>query len=740
MAASVLLFFVGTYNYLLFHSLVEVVTIVVAGLIFLITLSARKILDNNFVLIMGAAYLSIGIFDLLHTFSYSGLNVFPGADANLPTQLWLAARYTESLSIFAGLFLINYKFKFHNIFLVYYFFTAFVLLTIFYWQFFPTTYINGQGLTGFKIYSEYFITIILIVSLFALYSQRKKFNNSIYLFLTYSIAFTMLAEIVFTLYFSVISSWSMLGHFFKLISFYYIYRAVAEIGIIEPHKVLYNNLKKNEQKYQTLFSHMNEGFALHKLLQDKSGKAHDYEFVEVNDAFCRITGLKKKEILGRRVTEAIPGIEKDPADWIGKYGKLVNDKTTLKFEQYSEALKKWYSISAYSPQPGYFAVIVDDITEQKNIEKEIRSYTENLEDLTNELFKFQLAVEDASEAIIITDSLGTIIYANRATENITGFSDKEIVGHNSRQWGNILPPDTRYCDCPGSCIWECLPYRGNRYKGEVLNRRKDGTEFYSYLTVSPIHNEGKEIIFYVCIERDITKIKEADKAKSDFIYFVSHELKTPLASIQLSVDLLSKGATGIIPEGQVEYLDIIRSCNQEMSDFISSLLNISRIESDSVFLDSEPLDAGIEINKLLNDLKMEIRSKDLIVEREIDSPLPIIVMDEKLFHLIIRNLLTNAVRYTPEKGLITVSAYKNGAYLEICVADTGIGIPKKDQDKIFNKMFRSSNSGINQAKGSGLGLYIAKNMADKVGAKISFESREGQGTKFFVRFPLPENG
>jgi two-component system phosphate regulon sensor histidine kinase PhoR len=186
----------------------------------------------------------------------------------------------------------------------------------------------------------------------------------------------------------------------------------------------------------------------------------------------------------------------------------------------------------------------------------------------------------------------------------------------------------------------------------------------------------------------------------------------------------------------VEYLDTIRSCNQEMSDFISTLLNISRIESDSVFWDNDPLDAGIEINKLLDDLKMEIDDKDLIVKREIDSPLPIIIMDEKLFHLIIRNLLTNAVHYTPEKGEITISAYKKGAYLELCVADTGIGIPEQDQDKIFEKMYRSSNASINKTKGSGLGLYIAKNMADKVGAKIIFESREGQGTKFFVRFPL----
>jgi len=141
---------------------------------------------------------------------------------------------------------------------------------------------------------------------------------------------------------------------------------------ISERKRIQDTLKASEAKYRHLFSEMLNGFAYHKIIIDEHGAPVDYVFLEVNEAFEKLTGLHKKEIIGRRVTEVIPGIRESDFDWIGTYGKVALSGVGVKFEQFSSEMNRWYSVSAYSPEKGYFSAVFEDITERRKMEDDIR--------------------------------------------------------------------------------------------------------------------------------------------------------------------------------------------------------------------------------------------------------------------------------------------------------------------------------------------------------------------------------
>jgi len=142
-------------------------------------------------------------------------------------------------------------------------------------------------------------------------------------------------------------------------------------------------LQESEQNYRSLFSNMISGVAFHKIVLDKSGKPADYEFIDVNFAFEQMTGLRRKDIIGKSVKSVMPGIEKDPADWIGKYGKVAQSGEELRFENYSAALKKWFAISAYSPKKGYFVTVFEDITRRKMADDALKESEEKFREIYN---------------------------------------------------------------------------------------------------------------------------------------------------------------------------------------------------------------------------------------------------------------------------------------------------------------------------------------------------------------------
>jgi hypothetical protein len=191
------LYLSSIYSYLLFHSLAEGFSIVVACGVFLLAWNSRKLSDNNYLLFLGIVYLFVAILDFIHTLAYTGMGVFPGYDTNLPTQLWIAARYMESCSLLIAPVFINRRVKTELALPAYVLFST-VLLAIIFIRIFPVCFIEGVGLTPFKKISEYIISGILVSAAVVMYRKRTEFEKGVFLLVTTSIVFTIISELAFT--------------------------------------------------------------------------------------------------------------------------------------------------------------------------------------------------------------------------------------------------------------------------------------------------------------------------------------------------------------------------------------------------------------------------------------------------------------------------------------------------------------------------------------------------------------
>ncbi len=202
---------------------------------------------SGFYFFLGTAYLFIGTIDLIHTLAYKGMNIFLGYDANLPTQLWISGRYLEAMSLFTSFFYLKERPRRYSIIFVYLFVSLILVWSIF-GRIFPDCFIEGKGLTKFKIISEYIINFILLAAIFSLKRHRDKFSPLTYRLMFSTIICTMIAELFFTLYISVYGIPNMLGHYFKLISFYLLFMAVVQTSIRDPFSTLFKNLKRKEEE------------------------------------------------------------------------------------------------------------------------------------------------------------------------------------------------------------------------------------------------------------------------------------------------------------------------------------------------------------------------------------------------------------------------------------------------------------------------------------------------------------
>ena len=247
------LYLVSRYSYLLFHSVAEFFSIVVAICIFVIAWNARRLQESSYFTMLAVAYLFVGGVDLLHTLAYSGMGVFPEYGTNLATQLWIVARYTESLSLLIAPLLIGRKLGYGRLFLIYGAGASLLLASIFYWDIFPICIVEGLGLTPFKKISEYVISALLFGAIVVTFRKRTEFDSSIVRLLLASIAITILSELAFTLYQSPFGLPNLIGHFLKIISFYLIYRALIETSLTRPYETLFRNLSRSEEQYRDLY-------------------------------------------------------------------------------------------------------------------------------------------------------------------------------------------------------------------------------------------------------------------------------------------------------------------------------------------------------------------------------------------------------------------------------------------------------------------------------------------------------
>jgi len=242
------LVYISGVNYLLFHSLVEGFSIVVAFAIFFVVLNSRAFLHNNYLLFLGMAYPFIATIDFLHLLSYHGMGVFEGYGANLPTQLWIQARYLEAFTLLLAPFFFRRKVKDYLVLVIYTVVTGIFLFSVFGLQIFPVCYVEPAGLTQFKKISEYIISLTLVISLVLVVRRQDLISRTMFRFLSASILATICSELAFTFYVSVYGLSNMVGHLLKIMSFYFIYKGVLEEWLRDPYNSLFLDLKRSEEE------------------------------------------------------------------------------------------------------------------------------------------------------------------------------------------------------------------------------------------------------------------------------------------------------------------------------------------------------------------------------------------------------------------------------------------------------------------------------------------------------------
>ena len=335
------------------------------------------------------------------------------------------------------------------------------------------------------------------------------------------------------------------------------------------------------------------------------------------------------------------------------------------------------------------------------------------------------------DGAIATDEFGKITRINPTALTILGFSEREMIGawfpkkivslhENGEQVSLIDRPITR-AFLTGKTIVEKTYYR-----------KKNGQPIPVSITVSPIMLNGKPV-GAIEVFRDITIEYEIDRMKSDFISLASHQLRTPLSAIKTYSHMLIDGYMGEITPPQKKSLRTIVSAANRMNELISTLLNITRMESGNVTVTPKPVDVKHLAEEVNKEHALAASDKEITLTLECKSPkLPSVQTDPLLFKEVLSNLVSNAIKYTPEGGAVELGI-KNRRYdVLFAVKDSGMGIPKYSQEQIFTKFFRAHNVVKQETSGTGLGLYLVKGLVEALGGKIWFESSENKGTTFYV--------
>ncbi len=349
--------------------------------------------------------------------------------------------------------------------------------------------------------------------------------------------------------------------------------------------------------------------------------------------------------------------------------------------------------------------------------------------------KDEALLESIGDGMIAVDKDEKVIMINQYTEKMIAWKEQDIIG---KKWFEVLSME----DEKGNVILsEKRPVQLTLSSGKKTTIadyyyvRKDKTRFPAAITASPVILNGK-MTGVIMIFRDITKEKEIDRAKTEFVSLASHQLRTPLTAINWSVEMLLAENFGRLTPDQEENLKKIYNHSQRMVGLVNALLNASRIELGTLVIETKPTDLKDVANSVLDELLVQIKNKKLKVKKSYDKNLSMINVDPKLIRIVFQNLLSNAVKYTLEKGTISLMIKKQKPDVLIKVSDTGYGIPKNQQSKIFTKLFRADNVKEKDPDGTGLGLYIVKSIMEQSGGKIWFESKENKGTTFYATIPF----
>jgi PAS domain S-box-containing protein len=457
--------------------------------------------------------------------------------------------------------------------------------------------------------------------------------------------------------------------------------------------------------------------------------------VYANRALADMLETTPEELIGKTLADLVPG-SVSPLPLPSLQDRMQGERPTR------EVLEIQYPTSSgrlvpmligtslirdQSGVPQGATVLMLDISERKALEAALQS----------ERDRVGTVLENIGDAVFVTDANGIIEYVNPAWERLNGYTAAEAVGRPASVLNSRTQPSEVFAD-----LWQTV-LAGRTWRGELVNRRKDGTTYDVALTATPLTDETHAVTSIVSVLYDISAMKEVERLKSQFVSDVSHELRTPLTNIRLYLDLLRSTTDRTKVE---RYLDTLSRESDRLAYLIDDLLSLSRLDAGAVTPDLRSLDINRLLGSLVDDRRALATRRGLELALEWDPALPMARGDERLLSQVFTNLLTNAMNYTQDQGHITVRTRtedgSEGTWVAAIIADNGPGIPLEEQPMIFRRFFRGRASRATGAAGTGLGLAICRDIIDLHGGRITLESAgvPGKGTAFTVLLPAVRAG
>jgi len=274
-------------------------------------------------------------------------------------------------------------------------------------------------------------------------------------------------------------------------------------------------------------------------------------------------------------------------------------------------------------------------------------------------------------------------------------------------------------------------------KENVFTVERNGTRYHYQFSITPVRGKKGVLIGVVLLLRDVTRLTELDRLKSEFVMTASHELRTPLTSIGMSIDLLLESATNKLDEKEQGLLSAAHEDVQRLKVFVNNLLDLSKIEAGKMEMEFSNIPVHLLFEKVVAVFKTQAEEKAVGLSYHVPEELPNVKADDNKITWVLTNLISNALRYTHSKGNIRLSAESFGPYVQISVSDDGPGIPYEYQSKIFDKFVQIKSDKV--LGGSGLGLAICKEMVRAHGGTIWVDSVPGEGSTFTFTLPIGES-
>jgi PAS domain S-box-containing protein len=381
---------------------------------------------------------------------------------------------------------------------------------------------------------------------------------------------------------------------------------------------------------------------------------------------------------------------------------------------------------------------IREIARKEDIERKLKALEESrvalmniLEDVEEERKRAEeeknktlAIVENFADGLLMFDKGKTLILINPQAEIFLGVKRDNVLSKKSEALAGF-PEFKKIFDIIGTEIQPCFRKEISFSESLILE-----------LTSLSIFLEGEEI-GYLLILHDITREKYVEQIKTEFVSLAAHQLRTPLSAIKWSLKMILDGDLGPLPKEQADFLRKALLSNERLIHLVNDLLDVTRIEEGRFIYKSEEKEIAKIVETVFNSYLDLAKEKEISLELEkLKDEFPLIRVDEEKIKLAVQNLIENAMIYTLPKGKVKVTMdIKNGDFF-FSVQDTGIGIPKEVQERIFTKFFRASNAAKIDTEGSGLGLFITKNIIEAHGGKIWFESEEGKGTTFYFTIPI----